>query len=259
MQTFYLLGTDARYRLLAEKIISMGGRVFFSLHPITTEKAFFFLPMSIPEKEAANLLESIPPKSIVLMAKSTPKIMALAKEKSIRCAALFDFESYYHENSTSTAEGTLAEMIQKTDRRLSELCVLVFGYGNCGQAIARLLWLCGCEVWVCSRERGNKKAEKAGFNLYPANEKGFSIFDCVINTVPEAIFSESLLTTLSENAHFFQIASGLSGICPETISGRGAFFHPLPGLPGKVAPASEADQIFEIILSLLKEEKERRS
>lgn len=258
MQTFYLLGLDARYDIIAERIAESGRLVFRSLEKKPSEKALFFLPMGAKESQILSLLDQALPDSIFLMAKTTPEIKAKAQKRGIRCAALFDFESYRIENSAATAEGTLAEIILKTDRCLSDLCVLVYGYGNCGKAIADLLWLSGCEVWIWSRERGRKKALEDGFNLFHAPNLGFSMFDCVINTVPEPIFPDPLLSTMRKNTHFIQIASGLSGIRSEILSERGALFHPLHGLPGKIAPAAEADLIFDIIKILLKEEKERR-
>jgi dipicolinate synthase subunit A len=258
MHCFYLLGSDRRYDLIAEKLSQTGGHVFRKIEGVPSEKALFFVPMGMGEEGILQLIELALPDSVFLVAKATSKIKAAAEKRNVSCIALFDAESYRKENSTATAEGTLAEIIQKTDRNLSDQCVLVYGYGNCGKAIADLLYLVGCEVWVWSRERGQKKALADGFNLFPAPTHGLSMFDCVINTVPEPIFSDSLLCTLREGSHFFQIASGLSGICPEDLLSRGVFFHPLPGLPGKISPAAEADLIFEIIHTIFKEKKERR-
>lgn len=258
MRCFYLLGSDRRYDLIAEKWSETGGLVFREINSPPSEKALFFLPMGMGEEGILPLFSIALPGSVFLVAKSTPKIQAKAEEKGLLCFALFEIESYRKENSTATAEGLLSEIIRKTDRNLSEQCVLIYGYGNCGKAIADLLYLVGCEVWVWSRERGQKKALADGFNLFPAPNRGLSMFDLVINTVPDPVFPSSLLATLRKGSHFFQIASGLSGICPEELSARGVFFHPLPGLPGKISPASEADLIFQIIPELFKEEKERR-
>ncbi len=257
LNTFYLLGKDARYDLVEKELSFLGARIFRSFETEQKEKAFFFLPMGMKENEILSLMEEAKPESIFLMAKMSPKIKEKANEKNLFCSALFDFEPYHRKNSIATAEGALAEIIQKTDRALSELCILIYGYGHCGKEIANLLWLCGCEVWIWSRERGQKKALADGFNLFDAPKHGFSMFDCVVNTVPDPIFSDSLLATLQEKSHFFQIASGNSGISEDILSRRGVCFHPLPSLPGKVSPASEADLILQIIKHLLKEEKER--
>lgn len=255
MHCFYLLGSDRRYDLIAEQLERIGGNVLRSLESPPKNKALFFVPMGMGEDGILPLIDMALPDSVFLMAKATPKIKACAEKKGILPVALFDVEAYRKENSTATAEGTLAEIIRKTDRNLSELCILIYGYGNCGKAISDLLYLAGCEVWVWSRERGQKKALSDGFNLFPAPQKGLAMFDCVVNTVPDPIFPESLLSTLREGSHFFQIASGSSGISSDFLSERGVLFHPLPGLPGKISPASEADLIFQIIQTLSKERR----
>ena len=73
------------------------------------------------------------------------------------------------------------------------------------------------------------------------------MFDGVINTVPEPIFTHEMLSTMRCGSSFFQIASGTSGIDPKKAEEMGFHFVPLHGLPGKYAPASEADAIRRVV------------
>lgn len=246
MKHFYLLDEDPRYRLLGDMLWDAGYRVSFSLEK-EEEAAFYFFSLGAGEEKIRPVLEDAKKGSFAFIGKNIPTLSPLAKEKNIvLCPALED-EIYLLKNAKATAEGVLKHVIESCPRTLSELTVLVYGFGNCGSEIARLLWLCGCEVFITSRERGSRAATKEGFNVFPAEKKGLSMFDAVINTVPDPIFSPSLLETLGAGSHFFQVASGLSGIDPDSLSSRGVLFHPLPRLPGRYAPLSEAQALYDLI------------
>lgn len=249
--------SDARFVRLACLAREDGAEVLEYTDPPCTEKAVHVLSLGADEAEILKTLQHASPGSVVLTGRAAPALREYAREKKICLRALLEEERYLIQNSIITAEGVLAELIRNTDRRLSEQCLLVYGYGNCGQEIAKLLWLCGCEVWVWSRERGQRLARYDGFNVYHAPTLGLGMFDGVINTVPAPVFPLSHLSTLRSGSFFFQVASGFSGICPEEAEQLGIRFYPLHGLPGKFAPASEADAIWEIIQDTLKNKPKR--
>lgn len=242
---------DPRFSRLAEKAEAAGFEILTYENDPPTEKGVVFIPFGAKEETLLTVFRAVPEKSLVFAGKSTPEAIRLAKEKKLRATFLLEEERYLIKNAQHTAEGVLAEIISKTDRRLDDLCVLVYGYGNCGSAIARLLWLCGCEVWVWSRARGQALAQRDGFNLFPAPNEGLGMFDCVVNTVPDPVFSAEFLSTMQKDAFFFQIASGFSGIDAEKAENSGIRFVPLHGLPGKYEPASEADAIWEEVTRAL--------
>ena len=245
---FILPGTkDLRFQYLAEKAKKYGYEIFtYEKIPPKTD-GVFFLPFSFREEELLTAFEPIPAGSHVFCGKGTESVKKMAKEKNFRITFLLEEKRYLMKNARHTAEGLLAEIITKTERRLDDLCLLVYGYGNCGSAIAKLLWLCGCEIWVYSRERGQALAKEDGFNIFPAPDKGLGMIDGVINTVPDPIFSEKILSTMQKESYFFQVASGNSGIDAKQLEELGIYFVPLHGLPGKYTPLSEADAILDEI------------
>ena len=238
---------DLRFQYLAEKAEKEGYEIltYEKIPPET--KGVFVLPFGLREEELLTAFDPIPEKSRVFCGTGTESVKGKAKEKSLHVTFLLEEKRYLMKNARHTAEGVLAEIITKTERRLDDLCLLVYGYGNCGSAIAKLLWLCGCEVWVWSRERGQALAEQDGFNLFPAPAKGLGMFDIVINTVPDPIFTHKLLSTMQKGSSFFQVASGTSGIDAKKMEKAGVNFVPLHGLPGKYTPLSEADAIWDEI------------
>ena len=248
MKHIYILDSDPRYHLLAKRLEDEGHEVSFRLKK-EDEPAIYLFSLGAKDENILPVLNEIKEGSLVLVGKSTPRLCEAAKEKGIALCPALEDEIYLLQNAKATAEGVLKHVIECCPAVLSDLTVLVYGFGHCGSEIARLLWLCGCEVFVTSRERGCKAAQAEGFNVYPAATLGLSMFDGVINTVPDAIFSPALLDTLREDAHFFQVASGLSGIDGEYLAGRNVFFHPLPRLPGRYAPKSEAEALYNLIFS----------
>ncbi|MBE6711920.1 MAG: hypothetical protein E7580_00205 [Ruminococcaceae bacterium] len=247
MKLFLPKSTDQRFVHLAKRAKEEGFSVIRQDMDFTEEQGVFFLPFGAGTKDCINALSRIPAGSFVFLGKADDSVKQYAKQHALHLTGLLEDKGYLLQNSNHTAEGTLAEILEKTDRRLDQLCFLIYGYGNCGKAIARLLWLCGCEIWICSRARGQALARKDGFNVFPAPEKGLGMFDGVINTVPEPIFSRELLATMQQDSFFFQVASGFSGIDPKETEKLRIRFTPLHGLPGKYCPASEADAIWEVV------------
>lgn len=243
--------SDLRFSFLGKHAAEKGFHLIEYTHTPPAEQGIFLFPFGMTEQELLRALEAVPAGSLVFTGKTTPLLKAAASEKGILATGLLENEIYLLQNAVHTAEGALAEVISHTDRRLDQLCILVYGYGNCGSAIARLFWLCGAEIWVWSRERGQARAHQDGFNVFPAPEKGLGMFDAVINTVPDFVFSPDFLSTMGQDSFFFQIASGLSGIDAQMLQDRGIRFIPLHGLPGKYCPASEADALWDLIESVL--------
>lgn len=246
MKPIYLPRSDARLQHLARIAQQEGCPI---LTKPSHEATVCLFPPSAKAEEILPEMERAPRGGLFVVGKKEGRLIQKAQEKLLSLLSLLDEERYLASNSRITAEGVLAAVIEKTSLSLSQLCVLVYGYGNCGRAIARLLWLCGVEVWVWSRAKGQMCARNDGFNVFHAPTLGLGMFDCVIGTVPEAVYPPSLLSTMPSGSTFFQVASGTSGIDEALLAAGGVSFVPLPALPAKVAPESEA----EVIWSILKE------
>ncbi len=258
METIYLKGGDSRFDLLGKRGLQEGFRVYKKMPDKPEKNAVFVFDPREKTEDILTVLEKAGEGSIAMVWKKEPEILSLAEEKNILVKAISEDEKYLLKNAVETAEGVLANVIAKTDRALEEQCILIYGYGNCGKEIAKLLWLCGCEIFIWSRERGRGKATEDGFNIYPAPTKGLFMFDGVVNTVPEKVFPKDLLSTLRPNTHFFQVASGDSGIDIQMLERMSVHYHALHSLPGKFSPATDADALWDLLAAVISEEKERR-
>lgn len=64
------------------------------------------------------------------------------------------------ENAVATAEGTIAELVEKSPYNIDEAKVLVTGYGYCGKAIVKRLGALGARVTVLARRKEARKEAK---------------------------------------------------------------------------------------------------
>jgi len=254
MKHFFVLGNDDRFSLLSRILEEKGYSVKRSVEKRAEDASCYIFSPGTSQEEIALLLKEAREGSVFLCGRKSKGLSDEAKKKNVGLYSLFDDPRYLIKNSLATAEGTLSEVIKGVGRTLPELCILVCGYGNCGKAIADLFFLCGSEVWIHSHEASLLRAAQDGYNEYPSFGENLGMFDVIVNTVPAPIFEDPFFDSLRPGTHFYQIASGFSGICAETLYQKGIVFHPLPGLPGRFAPETEAEAIFEFLQEILKDQ-----
>lgn len=252
MKHFFLLSRDQRFHQLYQKLSFYHYPVFFDLPRRIPGESVVIFPLGAKEEDVLPVLKKLPPESAVALGRKTEAIRLYCEENKILLIPLLENEAYLLQNAAATAEGFLAECIKATDTTLSDQTILIIGYGNCGKAIAKLLYLCGSEVYIHSHSGSMERASFDGFSVFPQFSPQLKMFDSVVNTVPAPIFDEAFFSYLRQGTHFFQIASGLSGIDGDTAKRHGVFFHPLPALPAKYSPVTEGDNLFAALDSILK-------
>lgn len=252
MKHFFLLSDDPRFDELQKRLSFYSYPVFRTLKNTLPEESVLVFPLGAKEETVLSAAENAPRGSIIAVGRKTETLLSFCNARGIGLIPLLEDEIYLNQNAVATAEGFLGECIAKTDATLADQTFLVIGYGNCGKAIAKLLYLCGSEVYVHSHSGSMAKAEADGFSLFPAFTEKLSMFDCIVNTVPAPIFNEPFFSLCRRGTHFFQIASGLSGIDANVTKKHGVNFHPLPALPAKYSPVTEGDSLFAALDSILK-------
>lgn len=241
METCVVLGGDLRFQYLSRLFKDSGCTVY--TEPYFEKRAAFYLPLTASENDLRMLANKVLKGSLVVAGKASDQTRALFHQKGIDLFLLLENELYRKQNALATAEGALCEAICRTPRTLAGRACLVLGYGACGSAIARLFRFAGCKVSVYSHENSLLRAEKDGFLPCRDLEKEAASFDFVFNTIPHPTLPEAFFSGLAKGCIFFQIASGLSGLSPDLFDVRGATLVPLPGLPARYAPQTEAETI----------------
>lgn len=147
------------------------------------------------------------------------------------------------ENAVATAEGTIAELVEKSPYNIDEAKVLVTGYGYCGKAIAKRLGALGARVTVLARRKEARKEAKGDgfyavdFAFGPEEAMGAAM---VVNTVPALVVTEKIIRELPRDAYIVDIASGEGGTDFACAREYGIHADQVLGIPGKYAPKESA-------------------
>lgn len=113
------------------------------------------------------------------------------------------------ENAVATAEGTIAELVEKSPYNIDEAKVLVTGYGYCGKAIVKRLGALGARVTVLARRKEHAKRQKVWFYAVDfafGAEEARGREGC--HTVPALVVTEKIIRELPRDAYIVDIASG---------------------------------------------------
>ena len=146
------------------------------------------------------------------------------------------------ENAVATAEGTIAELVEKSPYNIDEAKVLVTGYGYCGKAIAKRLGALGARVTVLARRKEARKEAKGDgfyavdFAFGPEEAMGAAM---VVNTVPALVVTEKIIRELPRDAYIVDIASGEGGTDLACAREYGIHADHVLGNPGKICAERE--------------------
>ena len=290
---FAILGGDSRQAVVAKKLLSLGHAVKIcgidaSLGGISgaeiissPEKAAMgndvvLLPLPVtrdnttlntvsPDNNKTVLLKDIlkavtfKPDTLVFGGMIPDKIKETAHLFGVETVDYYAVDSLQKKNALPSAEGALMVAMQNTDKNIEGMRVLIGGYGRIGKILAEKLKALGAEVTVGAR-RDEVLCEIAmsGYNAVNTKDvkmlsREFHSCDVVFNTIPGVVFSKQIIENGKGKPLYIEIASSPGGIdlCAARESGiRIIFAH---SLPGKYAPVSAGEYIFETVCELLKE------
>ena len=257
MKTVIIPRGDRRFDKVAERFEKDGAHVLRG--GTSPHQAAYLFPLGEKVDNLLSAASLAAPESLFVVGRAEAPLLDAAKKKKITVVPLLEDPAYLASNARATAQGALGQILTATPRVLEETEVLIIGYGNCGRALAQLLQKNGCKIRIHSNPGSLCRAEREGFRAFPLWGEAPLQFDAIVNTVPAPIFTPRLLERIPMGTAWIQIASGLSGLDPEDLKQRKIPFYPLPGLPGIVAPETEAEAIYGIMarhLFKLKEESE---
>lgn len=165
-------------------------------------------------------------------------------------------EAFMQHNAELSAEAALCEAMQRTDRALSDLCVLVTGYGRFGRALSQRLLVLGAEVWVaCRREVQRLQARSDGMHAVAIEEMEAVLgrVDMVLNTIPARVLPLHALQCLRRGAWLLELAGAPYGFDREAAVSLGLCCDVLPALPARYAPQSAAMALKRAAMHLVLE------
>lgn len=179
-------------------------------------------------------------------------------KKHVFCKDFMKQEEIAQFNSIATAEGTIAEMIQKYSGNLQGAKIVITGFGRCARTLARKLKALDSQVTICVRKaKVQFEAQTEGFATVSFEELADWITNnqiaIIVNTVPAPVFTETILESCPLGTILIDIASLPGGIPNELeLKYPISIFHCL-GLPGRYCPQASAEKLAEMVLRERKE------
>lgn len=267
MPDFLVVGGDRRMGLLARLLTEDGFTVdTLGLRPgdektarVREAKVLLFpYPVSVKNGRVptqTGLL--IRPEEI--LAQAEPKATVLAGRGLEQTILYYEqAEDFARRNAELSAESALGEVMQRSERALMDMRLLITGYGLFGRALALHCRAMGAEVCIAARrEAARHQARTDGMEAIPLEEMGerAAQVHMLLNMVPARIIGEDVLKALPESAWLLELASAPYGFDREAAERLHPRFEILPGLPGKCVPLSAALTLKDACLALLKEEQ----
>lgn len=174
----------------------------------------------------------------------------VCETRKIGCYDFLQEEPLTIMNAVATAEGAILEALLHKDTQLHLSKTLVLGYGRCAKVLADKLKGLSAQVTVCSESSQElAHASALGFRTLPLSELPHKIdrFEYVFNTIPIMVLTRPCLEKMRKDSFIIDIASNRVGVDYEAadLLQRAALF--CPGLPGKYASLSCAEQLVEFV------------
>lgn len=192
---------------------------------------------------------------IFIFGKSNHQIenILLQKDKTTKIIDILEIEEFTILNIIPTIEGAIQVAIKETKRTLHGSNVLILGFGRIGKLLSKSL--AGLGVNVSCEARKNE--DLAWIKAYGYNEihlkdlkKEIGKFDIIFNTIPVEIINQEILEKVKKETLIIELASLPGGIDRKAASKQGIKVVEALALPGKIAPETVAQYIYNVIINI---------
>ncbi len=239
---------------LATKCTALSGCIANSravILPVPLSKDGIYLDTSNVPIKLSDVFSKIPEEAPVFAGAVNGKAKKCAEEFGITLYDYMTDECLARKNAYATAEGAIMLAMQYCSKTLKDTSFLVCGYGRIGGYTAKLLKGFGAKVTVLAR-REISRVEAETDNLESISPEKLadkiSGYECIINTVPENIFTEKELSKMSSEQIYIELASAPYGVSGKLAAGYNIEIVNGAALPSRYCPESGGEFIAEILL-----------
>lgn len=272
-----LLGGDMRHNYLSFELFNNNFNIFtfaqengihtFDVMKSDTNIDVYIFPMPISldsvhlngtisdkKHKLCDIIDEIPKNSIVLGGSITPCVRELFNNKNHEIIDYLDREELAILNAIPTAEGAIAIAFNEMLTTIYNSKSLVLGNGRIGKILSKKLLALGSDVTVSARKFSDfADISSNNLNYISHNDIVFSEYDVIFNTIPKLIIDTEQLEKISKNTVIIDLASKPGGVNFDMAKSLGLNAIWALSLPGKVAPISSANYIFQTIINILNE------
>ena len=181
-------------------------------------------------------------------------IRRLLEVNNVEYYDLMDRDDVAIKNAIPTAEGAIKVAMEKLDKTIYGLNVLVLGFGRVGKVLADRLYKLGANVYCEARkEKDLAEIYSMGYNGVSLNklDSYLNKVDIIFNTVPFMILTKKRLENLNPSIVIIDLASAPGGVDYAAASSLKLDAGMYPGLPSKVAPYTAAIYLKDAIDSII--------
>ncbi|MDE7373068.1 MAG: hypothetical protein K2N18_03290 [Clostridia bacterium] len=197
-----------------------------------------------------KILSSIEDGARIVLGKCTDEARTLADRRGIALYNIMQNEKFQAVNSRLTAEGALMVMIEHSVKSISDVNVIVLGFGRMGAAVASLLNKLNVSLDIATTS-SLRPAYAFANNVVPMSNFDFAPYDIVINTVPLDVVNDADLMSMKKDTVYIDLASK-PAINLEYARYLGVDANIYPALPAKTCPYSAAKAMQEYISEVIK-------
>mgnify|MGYP004729523801 CR=1 FL=1 len=218
------------------------------------------MPLDESKSRLGELLRAARPGVLALGGKLSAQAQIIAQEAGVELVDYFAREELAIRNAIPTAEGCIGILLRERTRTLFGSAVLLTGFGPVGQALGIRLAALGAQVMAAVR-RPAQRAQAESFGLRSVELARLrtvaAAFDTVVNTIPAAVLTESVLAQLRPGSLIVDLASRPGGTNFDAAARLGhRAIHAL-SLPDGCAPGTAGGGGAPTVCSILSEREGR--
>ena len=183
----------------------------------------------------------------------------MAEKRGVSVCDYYFREEFAVRNAALTAEAAAAKLMEMLAESVSNVQVLILGYGRIGRLLSAILKALDAKVTVAAR-RFSDLAWIRSEGMTPLEfrllDEKISDFKVVFNTVPAPVLTKEKLVLMDKNAIIIDLASEPCGTDFSAANELGITAKKALGLPGKFAPKTAGEILKETVLNILSEMEE---
>lgn len=220
---------------------------------VILEKDIVNTPFSSSIINIYDVLKLADKNTIVLGGKITEELKTYFEKENIIYYNYLEREELLIQNAVPTAEGAIQIAMEELPKTIFNLNILILGYGRISKVISRYLKALGGKITVSARRfsdlalldiNGYKKIHTNNIKDILKEQ------ELIINTVPSLILNKENLDCVNKNSLIIDLASLPGGVDISYANKKGIKTIRALSLPGKVAPITAGEIIYNTISNI---------
>lgn len=225
--------------------------------PLSKDNININMPLNIYGKESKiDEALKVMNNKLIFTGSVSSEILRKFKLYNIEILDIMKNEEFAVLNAIPTAEETIRIIIDNTKKVLHNTNCLIMGYGRIGKVLAKKLNALSVKVECLVSDNMEKIwCRVEGYNYIEfENIKNKSDllkkYDIIINTIPKIILTDEL-KEIRKDTLIIDLASKPYGIDRSIVKQENLNFIEALGLPGKSAPITVAENMYELIKNII--------